>query len=306
MIQTLTGDNDFEIRQELDSIKQSLASSNPDLDSLSLNGDDITLEELKQQLSSYSLFSTNRLITLYMFSKVKGIDSIISQLDDLMPESTSLVLIEPTLDKRTSLYKELVKNTDFKQKNKPSLIALVKWLKEYVRDQGGTISDSDGQYLIERAGDDQFLLSQEVNKLIIYAPNIIRETIELLNERSPSSTVFELLEAAFSQHTVKAIAVYDEQRLLRVEPEQILAMLSWQLNALALYMTSTKLSPKEVYAKSGMSPFSLSKAKQIASKLSYSNLKELVSDLSELDLKSKTSSLDLDEGLKNFIVGLGY
>ncbi|HEY1644919.1 MAG TPA: DNA polymerase III subunit delta [Candidatus Saccharimonadales bacterium] len=304
MVITLTGDNQYLIDAEISKLKIGL-----DADGLSvtkINAQEVSLEDLKMELSSYSLFSEQRLIILYVPSKVKGFDEYIEEASSNLADQTTVVIVEPTLDKRKTYYKYLQAKTDFRQFAQLSGAALTKWAEDYVKELGGSISPGDTAYLIDRVGDDQLLLSQEITKLILYSEDINRTTIDLLTEQSASSTIFELLDAAFSLNSKKALNIYTEQRLQKVEPEQILAMISWQLNTLALYMTSKNLSSSQITSGSGLSPYTLSKARQIAAKLVFSDLKRLVGDLSSLDLRSKTTSFDLDEGLKNFIVGLNY
>ncbi|MEI9913791.1 MAG: DNA polymerase III subunit delta [Candidatus Saccharibacteria bacterium] len=303
MIITLTGDNGYQIISELSKLKGSLRSAD-DLSVTKINGPEVNLDDVVMELASYSLFSSERLIILFEPSKTKGFDELLQSGELGLPDETTLVIVEPTLDKRKSYYKYLQKNTDFKQLNKLAPYELTKWITNYAKELGGSISVNDANYLINRVGDDQLLLSQELAKLILYSQDINTESINELTEQSPSSTIFELLDAAFGLDIKKALKIYSEQRLQKVEPEQILAMLSWQLNTLAIYMTSKNLDNSVVLSTSGLSPYTLNKARQIATKLSFSNLKSFVRELANLDLASKTISLDLDEGLKNFIVGL--
>ncbi len=300
---TLTGVNAYLVDKDLASLKAKLGPES-DLGTTRIIGLETSLEDVTLELNSYSLFSKLRLIIIYGGSKIKGFDEYIQSSDFDLPASTILVLVEPSLDKRKGYFKFLQKNTDFRQFNKLSQLELVKWISSYVIKNDGDISTSDAGYLVERLGDDQLLLAQELDKLILYSKNINRKSIDELTEQSPSSTIFELLDAAFSLNPKKALRIYNEQRLLKVEPEQILAMLSWQLNTLAIYLSSKKLTSSQILSKSGLSPYTINRARQVATNLTLSNLKSFVRELATLDLASKTVNLDLDEGLKNFIASL--
>ncbi len=300
---TLTGVNAYLVDKDLASLKAKLGPES-DLGTTRIIGLETSLEDVTLELNSYSLFSKLRLIIIYGGSKIKGFDEYIQSSDFDLPASTILVLVEPSLDKRKGYFKFLQKNTDFRQFNKLSQLELVKWISSYVIKNDGDISTSDAGYLVERLGDDQLLLAQELDKLILYSKNINRKSIDELTEQSPSSTIFELLDAAFSLNPKKALRIYNEQRLLKVEPEQILAMLSWQLNTLAIYLSSKKLTSSQILSKSGLSPYTINRARQVATNLTLSNLKSFVRELANLDLASKTVNLDLDEGLKNFIASL--
>ncbi|MHB1864926.1 MAG: DNA polymerase III subunit delta [Candidatus Saccharimonadales bacterium] len=301
MIITLTGENSFLISEELTKLS---AKYDNNLNLLKINGSDIQLEELKTELSSYSLFSNDKLIILFEPSKTKGFDEYIQSKEFNLPDSFKLIIVEPSLDKRKSYYKFLKAKTTFKQLDKLALAELYSWVITYTKDRGGSISNDDARYLTELVGDDQFMLASEINKLIIYSESVTRDSIDLLSVPSASSTIFELLDAAFNFNIKGALTIYAEQRLQKVEPEQILAMISWQLNTLALYLTSKSLSSSEILAKSGLSPYTLNKARNTARKLTIGRVKQFVNELAVLDMASKTINLDLDEGLKNFIVGL--
>lgn len=302
MIVTLSGENYFLLNAELNKLKAKLG----DLGVQSINGREVELQEVKLELSSYSLFSEKRLIILYEPSEIKGFEEFVTELEDITPDSTTVAIIEHTLDKRKSYFKYLQSNTDFKNFSKLNTPMLVSWAQKYATELGGKLSSTDANYLLDRAGDDQLLLSQEITKLILYSPTVTKDTIDIMTEQSTTSNIFELLDAAFSLNTKKALKMYGDQRIQKVEPQEILAMLSWQLNSLAVYMTSKNFDNSEILSKSSLSPFTLNKARQIATKISFGELKTLVRDLANLDLRSKSATYDLDEGLKNFIVGLSF
>lgn len=118
----------------------------------------------------------------------------------------------------------------------------------------------------------------------------------------PQSRVFELLDAAFEGNKKRALKLYDEQRAQKVEPQAIMAMISWQLYLLGIVKYSGGKQAGEVAADLSMNPYPVSKAARLASKLSEEKLKSLVNEAYKIDWKSKTSALNLDEALKTYIV----
>ena len=148
------------------------------------------------------------------------------------------------------------------------------------------------------------MLGNELDKLLLYDPKVSRQTIELLTELAPQSTVFELLEAAFAGNRKRMMTLYHEQRALKVEPQQIIAMLGWQLHILALIKTAGSRSPDEIAKEAKVSPYVVKKSATIARKLSPTELKRLVSDLLTIDSRLKRESLDADEMLQTYLVKL--
>jgi DNA polymerase III delta subunit len=157
-------------------------------------------------------------------------------------------------------------------------------------------------YLVERLGENQQLLFNEVSKLAIYDSNITKTSIDLLTEPTPQSRVFDLLDAAFAGKKQRALDLYADQRAQKVEPQAILAMIGWQLQLLSLVKTSEGRSSSQVAKDNGMNPYPVQKAAGMAQKLSSDELQRLVNQALEIDLKSKTSAVDLDEAIKTYIV----
>ena len=175
---------------------------------------------------------------------------------------------------------------------------------ENAKGRGRTLSASDARYLIERAGVNQQQLSNELEKLLLYDPSITRQTIELLTDPTPQSTIFQLLEAAFAGHTKNALKLYAEQRALKVEPPQIIAMLTWQLHVLAIVKTAGSHSVEEIAKQAKLNPFVVRKSQGIARTITLAQLKQMITDLLKIDTRSKREDIDTDEALQNYLLSL--
>jgi DNA polymerase III delta subunit len=176
------------------------------------------------------------------------------------------------------------------------------------KENGGIISSNDARYLVERVGANQQMLSGELDKLLLYESQyegrVSRESIDLLTDRTPQSTIFQLLETAFAGNIRQTFALYEEQRALKVEPQQIVAMLAWQLHILALIKTAGQRNPADIAKEAKLSPYVVQKSAAIVRSLSLVKLKELIGDLLDIDAKSKRSNLDIDEALQRYLLKL--
>jgi DNA polymerase-3 subunit delta len=219
-----------------------------------------------------------------------------------LPETTEAVLVEPKLDKRLSYYKFLKKVTQLRDFSELDENGLAQWLAESAQARGGHLNISDARYLVERVGLDQQLLDNELEKLLLYDPTVTRTTIDLLTEQAPQSTIFELLDAAFSGNLKRSLTLYNEQRQQKVEPANIIAMLTWQLRSLALIKTAASRSVDSIAKETKLNPYVIQKAQTVASRITFEHLKRLISDLLTLDVRSKRESIDLDEALQLFLM----
>lgn len=306
MIITITGANDLRRKQELDGLVSAFAAEHGDMAIERLDGEDTSAARMREAIASLPFLSTKKMVVLREPGKQKAFAEHIADVLKEVTDSTDLIIYEPKLDKRSSYYKTLKKTTDFRECTDLDAQKLVAWATGYAAKQGGTLKDADARLLIDRVGTNQQMLQSELTKLLYYNPAITRETIELLTERLPQSTVFELLDAAFSGKTERAFALYREQRSLRIEPQPILAMLAWQLHILAVVKAGLiAKKPTDAIAKeAGINPFVVRKSQALVRSLSLAQLKTLVSDLLDLDMQLKHTQIDSDQALQLYLLQL--
>jgi DNA polymerase-3 subunit delta len=301
---TSTGENSFLLQQELSKIVEAFVAEQGDLALERIDGEEAEYEKIREALTSLPFLADKKLVVLRAPSKNKTFVEKFEQLASEIPETTDVILVEPKLDKRLSYYKFLKKNTDFREFSELDPNGLARWLTEAAKGQGGSLNSNDARYLVERVGASQQLLSNELDKLLLYDSKISRATIDLLTDPAPQSTIFQLLEAAFAGNTKRAMSLYAEQRALKVEPPQIVAMLTWQLHVLAIIKTAKDKSADEIAREAKLNPFVVRKSQGIARDLSLAELKTLISRLLEIDVASKSTNLDPDEALRHYLLTL--
>jgi len=285
---------------ELAKIIQAFVAQYGDMAFEQLDGEEVSYERMAEAVQSLPFLVAKKLVVLRTPSVNKQFMEQAETLLSDVPETTDVVLVEPKLDKRTAYHKWLKQHTAYKEYDELDARRLASWVVQFAKEQGSSISLSDAAYLIDTVGTDQQLLSNEICKLVLAGTKITRDTIHQLTEPMPQSKIFDLLDAAFSGQTKKALELYAEQRRLKVEPQEILAMLGWQLRQVALAKTA---GTKHDLIKEGkVSSYSARKAQVIARRLTLERLKNLVYDLVLLDARSKRQSIDLDEALQAYIM----
>jgi DNA polymerase-3 subunit delta len=304
MIVTLTGENSFGLQHALRQLVDSFVAEQGDLALERLDGQETDLPRIGEALHGLPFLSSKKMVVLRAPGSNKQFAEQAEQLLINLPETTVVIIVEPKLDKRLSYYKFLKKQTDFRDFPELDQHSLSQWLVTTAKEKGGSISPSDARYLIERVGANQQMLSNELEKLLLNEPNISRRTIDLLTIATPQSTIFQLLEAAFAGHAKRVLALYQEQRALKVEPAQIIAMLAWQLHVLAILKTGGDRSIDMVAREAKLNPYVIGKSQTIARNLTLAQLKKLIADLLAIDLKTKRTSIDTDEALQHYLLKL--
>lgn len=304
MIITLTGENSFGLGRELERLAAGFVAEHGELALERLDGEEADFARVSEALTSLPFLANKKMVVIKRAGAnkdfVEKAESILSSL----PETTDVILVEPKLDKRLAYYKFLKRATDFREFREPSEPDLAGWLVAEAKERGGQLSPRDAQYLVERVGHNQQVLDSELDKLILYSPVVSRETIDSLTEATPQSTIFQLLEAAFAGNAKRTLELYREQRALKVEPPQIIAMLAWQLHILAIVKTAGSKPASTIAGEAKLSPYVVQKSQTIARRLSLAELRQLVNDLTTIDARSKRESLDVDEALQNYLLRL--
>jgi DNA polymerase-3 subunit delta len=304
MMVTLTGENGFGLQKEARRLVDAFVSEHGDLALERLDGETADAARIGEALTSLPFLADKKMVVLRGLGTNKQLQERVEQLLGDIPETTDVIIVEPKLDKRLSYYKFLKKQTDFREFPELDQHGLALWLVDEARHLKGSISPGDARYLVERIGGGQQLLSNELEKLLLYNPDITRQAIDDLTEAAPQSTIFQLLEAAFAGNRRQALNLYAEQRAQSVEPIQIIAMLAWQLHVLAVIKTAGDRTADVIAREARLNPFVVRKSQNIARRLSLPELKKLVSDLLKIDTQAKSTGIDADEALQHYLLVL--
>ncbi len=302
---TLTGSNDFLLRSELRKLVADFVATHTDMAVERFDGGEATAARMRESMASLPFLTERKLVILVEPSKQKAFAEKAAEALQEAAETTDVIIVEPKLDKRQTYYKTLKKLTDYREFGDLDANGLARWAGEYAAGKSGKISPADARLLIDRVGPNQQLLSAELDKLLTYDPQITKTTIEALTESTPQSTVFELLEAAFSGNISRALELYKEQRALRVEPQAIIAMIAWQLHVLAVVKAGSAHPAEHIAREAKLNPYVVRKTQALARSRTPAQIKTMIQDLLKLDIKLKTQTIDADEALQFYLISLG-
>ena len=302
MIVTLTGNNSFAIKRKFDELVNEFVAKHGGLALEKIDAEAASEMLVLEAVQSLPFLAERKMVVVRGMSQNKAAMELAEQIISSTSDTTDLIIYEPNVDKRTSYFKVLKNHTQMQEFNEMDSQALINWLTTEAKNHSGELSYADANYLVERVGTSQQFLATELDKLLIFNPKITRASIDLLTEASPQSKVFELLDAAFSGNKKRALELYEEQRVQKIEPQAIMAMIGWQLQMITLASSAGQRTVKQIADDSGNKPYPIEKAKVLAGKLGRAKLSDLVTDALEIDYKSKTRTFQLDEALKNYIV----
>lgn len=302
MIVTLTGENDFGRTGELRRLISEFTQTHGDFGLEQVDAGEVEFGRLLETVSSLPFLAPRRMVVVYNPGTSKTLAEKIDELLEATADTTDLVLVERKFDKRLTLYKSLKKRTEFKEFGELDERGLMNWLVNEAKARGGNLKPADASYLVQRVGTNQMGLSGELDKLLSYDTNITRQSIDLLTEPLPQSSVFDLLDAAFSGNKQKTMALYEDQRKQQVEPQAIMGMIAWQLHALAVVKFNEKDGADTIAREARLNPYVVRKTLNTTKNLSESQVRDLVGRALRLDVRLKSEPLDADDAVQHFLL----
>ncbi len=283
MITLLTGENTFELEQEL-------ARIIADFDGVAekIDGSDVEVKQLPDLLMGATLFADKRMVIIKNLSENK---TVWADFIDWLPrisDDIELVLVDAKPDKRTATYKELKKIAtvhEYELWNDRDVSKATKWVSEQAEKMDISLSTKSVQMIIQRVGLDQWTLFHALEKLAL-VPEINDATIENVIDTTPTENVFNLFDAALRGERSK-IARMIQTLQLTEEPYRLFALLSGQAFQLAAIAVSD--SSDAVAKDLGVKPYAISKLTPAAKRLGRSGARKVIRTFAEADDDMKLS-----------------
>lgn len=286
MIILLTGDNFYEIDQELGRIVAGFDGEPERIDTENLEP-----RQLTDIFSGVSLFSAERLVILRHASEHSALWEALGERADTETDTT-LVLVEPKVDKRTKTYKALSKHADvrvYAAWGERDSGKAEQWLQAEAKARGVVLAPAAAREIVRRRGVEQYQLRNTLEQLAVLG-DITPEVVERHIEATPHENVFMLLEAAVRGN---ARRVRDMIAVLRHDNEPYMTMGLLASQAFALGGLVLGSEPQKQMAQDlGVNPYVLNNLSRTAGVLDRDRLRRLVDALAVVDVGLKSSAVD--------------
>lgn len=261
-------------------------------------------EQLQGALLATPFLANSRLVIISDFGKAKPDPDRLAKLIEGMPSTTVAVFYDREADRRTGYFKtlcNLARAVEFKLLTTPEL---VQWIGREVKRQGGSITRSVAQQLLEVAGEDQWRLSGEIAKLVAYQPEVTKETIAELVVPNLNQSVFDLVDAMTAGRGKAALTAYHALLAERTNELYLLTMIIWQLRNLLTAKSAAGMAAAELASKTGLSPYVANKSIAAAQPYRESTLKKAFLAAVECEYNIKSGRQPAAPAVENLIVAV--
>lgn len=314
MLHVLFGQDDYSLHEAVERIKSGLGP--PEMlavNTTSLDGEHLTLKELKGNCDTSPFLSSARLVIvtglLRRFEprlgrsqsgkhamteakvdrgELQALDSYIAH----MPATTVLILVDSKISSHNPLLvrlSPLAKVQTFPWLRGRNLRA---WIQQRAAKGGGSITLQAVDLLAELIGANLWAMSSEISKLLLYAQGrvIDEEDVRQVVSHAQEASIFALVDAVLEGQIQTAHRILYQLSREGALPTYVLAMITRQLRLIAqVKEMSPGSSRKQIQDSLGLaSTYTMDKALHQAKSYDLERIKQTYHRLRETDLAIKT------------------
>ena len=317
----LYGADTFRSLEKLSALKNKYLeknSSGTDLSVLDYE-DNSSAKKLSDALSAQGLFSTKQLV-IVKNSMSKGtpdqqkeILAFLKSHSELEKDIDSVVVFfeNSSPKKNGSLFKFLVAHSKKQEFTPLNGAQLTNWALAYAKNISPETQFSRNalNLLLAATGNDLYVLSNEITKLINYKNNetITEDDVALLVKSKVDSTMFETIEALLSGNKARALELFHEQIAKGEDVFYILSMYTYQIRTLLKigdFYWQGMTSASQIAKMSKLHPYVVQKTLSQVRNISEEKAKQILRDLAQIDQDAKTGKVNPILALDTFIVSL--
>lgn len=314
MILFLYGEENFLAYQKLLDIKKKYIDASLGTTNLvELDGMNLDYKTFARQVLTLPFLAKTRLVIINNLLSVKK-KNLLEQITNFLaevPKTTVLVFYEDKMpDKRSALYKKLVKIATCQEFKKFSLGQLENWVQKKINNiDKNVISERELVDLLVHSSEDMWRISNDIEKIRMFLYENKTATIDdvkLLVTCKLQDNIFVFLDFLAKQKMKESLTTLHDLLDLRVNELYILTMIVYQFRQLLMVcdLLSAGNNAMQVARISGINSYVVNKNLFLAKKYSNDRLKKIYLQLLKTDESIKAGKIDAKLALDLLVVNI--
>ncbi|OCA91171.1 DNA polymerase III subunit delta [Bacillus sp. FJAT-27225] len=214
------------------------------------------------------------------------------------------------LDERKKITKELKRLATVAEMKQLGESDLKVWIADKADQRGITIKPDAVETIMSLAGTNLFMLSNELDKLALYAGDggtIDAATAERMIPKSLEQNIFSLTDKVVQRNSADALRIYYDLLKQNEEPIKILALLAGQFRLIYQIKELSKKGYGQQQMASALKvhPYRVKVAAGLASRFSDMELAKIMNMIADADYQMKTGGADKSLLVELFLMKLG-
>lgn len=294
MIYFFYGENDYEIRQQVDLLSAKFLAKYGADALTKIECSEIDTQKLVSEIVNINMFAPNRLMVLTGLENNKSAWASVAENLSRIPDETSVIISVKSPDKRTKAFKDLQKTAKSQEFKFLKGRELNDWLMQRLNSEKLEFERDAVDELIRITSGDQWRMSTEVAKFAALNKVVTVELIRQFVEPDLENNAFSILELTLNNRREQATIDLKNLRTSE-DPNKFFGLLASQIFALSATIHSQ--NPSQTASELKIHPFQLSKMTDLARRLGdkrqqQRKIRRILEILAKTDAKMKLSHPD--------------
>ena len=283
-------------KQYRDRLKQAIIGDDDTMNYNYFEGKGLDVREIIGLCETMPFFAPKRLIIVENSQFFSSSQDELAVYISTIPETTCLVFVEETVDKRNKLFKAVQAAGYAANMASPDGKTLKLWLGGTLKRAGKAISEATAEHFFEIVDNDMENIRQETEKLICYTEGrdvITVEDVDAICSVHTESKVFDMIQAVSEKKQKKAMRLYQDLLTLREPPMRILYLILKQFNTLmeVKELAMKGYSVQLIAERTGIRDFIVRKHMALTKSFAFEELRQAVNDCIDMEEAVKTGTM---------------
>ncbi|MCR5829521.1 MAG: DNA polymerase III subunit delta [Lachnospiraceae bacterium] len=309
-IYLLSGSETYLVRHCVRMLKKAALGSDEeaDMNFTSYNEQNFDFKAFYDTVSTVPFLAAYRVVLLEGCKIGDEIDTFVSMLDE-MPQTTLIIMVEKSIDKKTKLYKAVAKHgyvcdlSELTGQNRIDFI--VRELNKY----GKGVTGSVAAYFAENVGGDLYNLMNEAHKVASYAgdrDHITKADIDEVCIMQTENRIFDLIGEIAAKRGERVMGICADLMYLKESPMRILRLLANEYLRLAtlVELKNKGLSVASIAQETKTPDWLVKKRLNLISGMDSKMIRHAVELIGDTEQQIKSGDIDIQTGLEIMLADL--
>lgn len=295
------GEEKYDIEQSVQKIKKEFGNLELGINLFYIDSENV--QNLGQISSGVSFFGEEKLIIMKNTKLKFDVDFIEKEKES----GKTYIIIEDSVDKRTSEYKKLSKIAETKEFKFMDQKQIIAYIIKILEKCSLKIDYKTAEYMAEVCGENKANIINELNKIVLYKGSgntVDKETIDKVCVKTLNAKIYDMLDFIVNKDHKNGILLLDELLIQKEAIVKIYIMLYKQVKQMYMIKILKEKRENDIATKLQIHPYVFQKLSKTSDKYRIDELKSIMKSFDKYDEATKSGEMDFEIGLKKIICSM--
>lgn len=207
------GEDTYSANQRLTYWKIEFIKKFGDINVTTLEGTKIKAGDFREAYESTGFLADKRMLIVEDFlgkGKDTELQKVTQIVENPIPDCIVIFIEHERPDQRTTLFKKIKKIGKVEEFNYMTSVKLIPWITQKIKEKKGTITPVNATHLLDMVGPDMWILSQEIEKLILFADGqpIEKTHIDTMVKPNLVTSIFKLTDHIGQKNVKRSLETF--------------------------------------------------------------------------------------------------